>query len=200
MALGAPRRADGALDAVAGDQLAALDLGGGDVGVLVGRLGRRDAHEGRAVGQQLDGPVEPAVVGVARGGRLGDRLPLTLALARGRLGLGLGVAAAAAAPATPAAARGPRRGVGLLVGGLGRLRGVGGLDRLGELGLGLGLGTRGSLGLRVGVRLGRAGLTGDDGVDQLGLAQAAEAVDPELVGQQVQVGERALLQLGAVEH
>ena len=37
-------------------------------------------------------------------------------------------------------------------------------------------------------------------LDQLGLAQAAEAVDAELVGEQVKVGERALLQLGAVQY
>ena len=53
-------------------------------------------------------------------------------------------------------------------------------------------------------RLGRgrrvvAGLAGEDRVDQVGLAQAAEAVDAELVGEQVQVGERALLQRGAVQ-
>src|SRR5215217_8610421 len=49
-ALGAARRADGAADAIARDQLAALDLGGGDVDVVVGRLGRREAHEAGAVG------------------------------------------------------------------------------------------------------------------------------------------------------
>ena len=37
------------------------------------------------------------------------------------------------------------------------------------------------------------GLAGDDRVDQVGLAQAPEAVDSELVGDQVEVGERALL-------
>jgi hypothetical protein len=42
------------------------------------------------------------------------------------------------------------------------------------LGLGLGLGLGGRL---------VAGLPGDDGVDELLLAQAAEAVDAELVGQ-----------------
>ena len=42
-------------------------------------------------------------------------------------------------------------------------------------------------------------LAREDGVDELGLAQAAEAVDAELVGEQVQVGERALLQGGAVQ-
>src|SRR6185437_5526612 len=43
------------------------------------------------------------------------------------------------------------------------------------------------------------GNRGDDRVDQLGLAQAAEAVDAELVGEQVQIGEWALLQSGAVQ-
>ena len=45
----------------------------------------------------------------------------------------------------------------------------------------------------------RRGLS-EDRVDQLGLAQPAEALEAELVGDRVQVGERAGLQLGAVEY
>ena len=45
-----------------------------------------------------------------------------------------------------------------------------------------------------------AGLALDDRVDQFGLAQPAEAVDTELVGEQVQIGEWALLQRGAVQN
>ncbi|MEZ5120831.1 MAG: hypothetical protein R2736_04525 [Solirubrobacterales bacterium] len=40
----------------------------------------------------------------------------------------------------------------------------------------------------------------DDRVDQRGLAQATEAVDAQLASDRVQVGERALLESGAVEH
>ena len=50
-ALGAPRRAHRAGDPVAGDELAALDLRGGDVDVVVGRVGRREADEAGAVGR-----------------------------------------------------------------------------------------------------------------------------------------------------
>ncbi len=39
-----------------------------------------------------------------------------------------------------------------------------------------------------------------DRVDQIGLAQTPEALKSDLVGNQVQIGERACLQLGAVEH
>src|SRR5215212_824241 len=57
------------------------------------------------------------------------------------------------------------------------------------------------LGRGPGVRAGtRTGLAGDDRVDQLRLAQAAKAVDAELVGDQVEVGERALVERVAVEH
>ena len=40
----------------------------------------------------------------------------------------------------------------------------------------------------------------DDRVDQLGLAQPAKAVEPELGGDGVEIGERAGLERGAVEH
>ena len=58
-ALGPAGRADRAADLVAGDELAALDLGGGDVDVIVGRLGRRQAQEAGAVGEQLDASRRP---------------------------------------------------------------------------------------------------------------------------------------------
>ena len=45
-----------------------------------------------------------------------------------------------------------------------------------------------------------AALAGEDRVDQVVLAQAAEVLDPELAGEQVEVGERALLEPGAVKH
>ena len=60
-----------------------------------------------------------------------------------------------------------------------------------------------SAGSALGLRLGGAGavpgLAGEDRVDEVGLAQPAEAVDAELVGEQVQVGERALLERVAVQ-
>ena len=65
VALGAPRRAHRARDAVAGDQLAAAHLRGGDVDVLVGGLGRVDAQERRAVAEHLDDALGDAL-GVLR--------------------------------------------------------------------------------------------------------------------------------------
>src|SRR5947209_7154145 len=67
--------------------------------------------------------------------------------------------------------------------------------RLG-LRVGLGLGLWLWLWLGVGVRLGGvpAALALDDGVDQVGLAHPAEAVEPELGGDHVQVGERTGLE------
>ena len=43
-------------------------------------------------------------------------------------------------------------------------------------------------------------IAGEDRVDQLALAQPPEAVEAELVGDRMQVGERAGLQLGALEY
>ena len=112
-------------------------------------------------------------------------------------------AAAAAAPAAPARAASSSvapssasasssastSASGSLSAGLARR----GAPRLRPARVGLGL-----LGL-----LGRsavlARLLGDDRVDQVGLAQAAEAVDAELVGDQVKVGERAALERVAVQ-
>ena len=45
-----------------------------------------------------------------------------------------------------------------------------------------------------------AGLLRDDRVDQVELAEAAEAVDAELVGEQVEVGERGLRERGAIKY
>jgi hypothetical protein len=62
---------------------------------------------------------------------------------------------------------------------------------------------RGRLGVTGGQRgdgaLGLAGLALalEDGVDEIALAQLAEAVDGQLLGQLVQVGERGVLQRGA---
>ena len=55
-------------DAVARDELAALDLRGGDVDVVVGRLRRREAQEAGAVGEQLDGALDDACRSRARRG------------------------------------------------------------------------------------------------------------------------------------
>ena len=48
----------------------------------------------------------------------------------------------------------------------------------------------------------RAALRGvvEDRVDEVGLAQAAKTVEPKLIGDRMQVGERAGLQLGALEY
>ena len=54
IALRAAGRANRPGHPVAGDELAATDLRGGDVNVIVGGLGRIDAQKGRAVAQQLD--------------------------------------------------------------------------------------------------------------------------------------------------
>src|SRR6202011_2172372 len=50
-AAGQPDRAG---DAVAGDQLAAANLRGGDVDILIGGVGRSDAQERGSVTEQLD--------------------------------------------------------------------------------------------------------------------------------------------------
>jgi hypothetical protein len=172
-ALGAPRPAQRARHAVARHELAALDLRGRDVDVVVALLGRREAQEAGAVGQQLDDALDGALATAATavGGRrrlIGHGRPLAVLVAPAGT-------AATAAPAAPAATR--------LVVVAALLRAL----------LGLGLGDRGDRGD------GLIGLPGDDRVDQLGLAQAAEAVDAELVGEQVQIGEWALLQSGAVQ-
>src|SRR5262249_37316584 len=146
-ALRAPRRAHRPRDLVARDELAALDLRSGDVDVALGLLGRREPQEARAVAEQLDGPLDDALVigsgsrsGSGRGSR--DRLRAVDELAR---------VPVTRAPAAPAAAPAPRA-LGLLAGGI-------------------------SLGLSNGL----AALAREDGIDQVGLAQPAEAVDPELV-------------------
>ena len=54
IALGAPRRAHRPAHAVAADELAAADLGGGDVDVVGGLLGRIDAYEAQSRWQHLD--------------------------------------------------------------------------------------------------------------------------------------------------
>ncbi len=84
------RAAGGALgprDSVSGHELAALDLGRGDVDVLVGGLGGVDAYEARAAGQELDHALDElalsGLVVVVTGPRL--RLASGSALARGPL-------------------------------------------------------------------------------------------------------------------
>jgi hypothetical protein len=46
----------------------------------------------------------------------------------------------------------------------------------------------------------RGALGHQDGVDELCLPQPPEAVDAELVGQQMEIGERAGGQLGGIEN
>ncbi len=110
---------------------------------------------------------------VRRSGGDGLRLLLTLD------GRAVVLVAAAATPATAPAAG----ALGLIVAVA--LGGRGSLDDLGLLG-----------GL---IHLGGTGLALEDRVHELGLAQTAEAVHTELVGEQVQVGQRALLQSGAIQ-
>ena len=45
-----------------------------------------------------------------------------------------------------------------------------------------------------------AGLLGEDRVDQIVLAKTAEAVDAELVGEQVEIGKRGLRERGAIKY
>ena len=95
-ALGAPRRAHRAGDLVAGDELAALDLGGGDVDVLVGGLALGQADEGGAVAEQLDRALDLLVLDSAsaclllgrrgRDGLRACRLVAATAAAAGRRG------------------------------------------------------------------------------------------------------------------
>jgi hypothetical protein len=172
-ALGAPRRAHGPGDAVTRDQLAALDLRRGDVDVVVGRLGRQ-AQEPGAVGQQLDRALGDALIATRDGfgGRRGGLVAIDERTAVAVLLL--------AAPA-PAAATAATRALGRVVVGLGS-RGPRGRRGHHLDGVGLDVGHEVVVGLGcVGDLL--AGLTREDGVHQFGLAQAAEAVHAELVGE-----------------
>jgi hypothetical protein len=163
-ALRAPWLAHGARHAVAGDQLAAADLGGGDVDVAVGGLGRRHAHEARPVAQQLHDALDRLVAALGGLGRLGA-LVATVAL---------GLVAARPATTAAGAAPAPRARLGLLVGLL-----VGLVDDVGaRVGLLDGHAVAVVLGL-VGRCVLAAGVA-QDAVDELGLAQAPKAVDAEL--------------------
>ena len=176
VALRAPRLAHRARDAVARDQLAAAHLGGGDVDVAVGRLGRRHAHEARAVAQQLDDALDRLVGPRRRLGRLVVAVPA--------VAIGLVAARPAATAAGAAPAPGPRVGLlGLLVDDLG-----------------LGDGHLVAVVLAVLRRHVVAAGIAQDAVDELGLAQAPEPVDAELRGDRVQVGERTGLEGVAVQH
>ncbi len=129
-------------------------------------------------------------VGAARGGSgRGDRL---VAIDEGRVAFVLVAAAAATAAATAAGALGA-----VVIGRGGAAIG----DRSGGFDLDLAglddLVALDDLGRRSDDLF--AGLAREDGVDQVILAQTAEAVDAELVGEQVQVRERALLQGGAFQ-
>src|SRR6185437_127515 len=115
---------------------------------------------------QLDDPLDRALAAAATA--VGGRRCLI-----GRGGRPLAILVAPAGTAATAAATAPAETRLVVVAAL--LRAL----------LGFGLGNRGD---------GLIRLPGDDRVDQLGLAQAAEAVDAELVGEQVQIGEWALLQ------
>ena len=133
--------------------------------------------------EQLDGALDRALLGLLLGRRL---------LALRVLVLG----AAPAATATPAATA-PAGGTLLALLLVVRLVGVGVLGRLGlGVGLSLGLGLHIGLGGLPAVAL----LAGEDGVHEVGLAETAEAVEAELRGDGVEVGKRAGLQGGAIEH
>ncbi len=193
IALRAAGRADGPGDAVARDELAAAHLRGGDVDVLVGGLGRVDAQERRSVAQHVDDA-------------LGDAL-LPLGVLGGGAGSALSPLAASSATAT-ARARATLLGVLLDLGLLLRF-GVGLLGLLGVLfapaqaggAAFAGPGSRRRLALAALVaRRGLAGGLAQDRVDQVRLAQAPEAVEADLVCDRVEIGQRARLQLGAVEY
>ena len=221
VALGAPRRAHGPADAVARDELAAAHLGGRDVDVVVRGLRRVDPQEGRAVAQDLDDSLGafPAALVLLLRRRLPRREPelepdadreRALATADSRpprprprreledpprplkarssssesarssssafaAGLGgvIGVLpAAASADPRRAAFAGPRR------------RGSSASSPSPSAS-----GSEASV-----VRL------AEDRVDQVGLAQAPEPLESQLVGYRVKVGKRARLQLGAFEY
>ena len=88
--LRAARRAHRAGDPVAAHELAALDLRGGHVDVVVGRLRRVEADERRAVAEQLDDALGDAVLGRRRAAR--SRVLVAAAARRGPRG-GRGAAA-----------------------------------------------------------------------------------------------------------
>ena len=199
-ALGAARRAHRAGDAVAGDELAALDLGGGDVDVVVGSRPRRGAGS-RAVGEQLDGALDLLVLGLGLVGLLGRRGRRGRRACAARGSASSPSSSSRARPRPPrergsafAERRRPRRGAAAAAraadGAPRRARRAS--ARVVVVGLGGGASSRHRRPRR---RLGGdvvlAGLVGEDGVDQVGLAQAAEAVDAELVGEQVQIGKGA---------
>ena len=194
--LGAPGGAARTADAVAVDELAALDLSGGDVDIVVGLLSGDDAQETRAAGDELDDAFgDLAVTVTVPGHRPARGRPPALAVAprlRGGLvlGLGLGLALcdgllgglfllagagpATAAPASPSATA--------------RLAG-----RL--------LCDRGTVGLDVaGFGRGLPAATLDDRVDQRCFAKTAITVDREFGGDLVEVGERAGLECVALKY
>ncbi len=160
-ALRAPRSPHGAADAVAGHELAALDLRGGDVDVVVAGLGRIEPDEGGAVAEQLDDTLDGAVAGRRR-------LGLLL-----RVGVAPLLAPAPAAPAAAPAAR-PRRRivVGLLLGARRIL--VGGA----LLGLGRGTVVR----RRLLTRVGRADVVGRVGRAVVARARRARCRSPSVAG------------------
>jgi hypothetical protein len=165
------------------------------------------AHEPRAVGQQLDDALDHALLAVAVAvaaslavaPAAGPALPRPLVLVGVRVALDLDQVA---------------HDVGLLVLGLLLLGLLASVEVVGgatpaaapaaaprarrRLGGGLVDDVRADADADVAVVVvALAPLVGDDALDELGLAQAAEAVDPELGGDRVQIGERAGLQRGA---
>jgi hypothetical protein len=156
----------------------------GDVDIGIRRLRRVDPQERRAVAEDLvDSFDELAIAGllgvgvaIARGACAPRaRRRRSAALAVGLLAI-LARGSAAAAGATSAASRTPRAAA------LGRLR----LALLGR-----------------GVLAGRSvviALLTDEAIDQVSLAQTPEAVDAELVGDCVEVRQRARFELRAVEY
>jgi len=189
VALGAPRRTDRSRDLVAGPQLAAADLRRGDVNVAAGGRERVAAQEAAAVGKNVE--------------HAGARLGVGLDLVVRRLGLAIGPGArprgrVPLAALTPCAGRAAARHGLVLAGLLGfgapaAARPPGATRAPGVLARGLSVPTA--------TLCGTVGLAGvlDDRGDQLVAAQAPKAFDSELGGDRMQVGERAALELAAVE-
>ena len=153
---------------------------------------RRAISPGRTVPTRWTATTAAAAAGAAAGaGSVSPGRPVILgrAILRGRLLLGVplvGVLGRSASRAASANARTPAPFVG-------------GRRLLGVPFLGVRTGGATTIGRsRRGAP--RGGGFAEDRVDQIGLAQPAKPFEAELVGDRVQVGQRAGLQLGAVEY
>ena len=234
MALRAPGGAQRPGDAIAADQLAAANLRGGDVDIVIGGLRRVHAQERGAVAEQLHDALGRALLAIrllllagwtlapraatsASAGALAPGRAVSSArtlLARGTattttaaavvvlavigpivcgwallrarllIGVSVWLFGRRAARAASANARAPTRfvrGGVLLIVGLSPTRGAAAA---------VGRSSRRTPG----------GGSAEDRVNQVGLAQPAITFEAELVGDRVQIGQRAGLELGAVEY